>query len=115
MPILHWEDLPPPVTVFRLAVSFTSMAMRLTGIKTTGAIGYCPALTLVIRHLYTSGGGDIGVIFDGAAGDTLVEDPPFITATVTADNPILFGSNANMRTNPLLRPLGGTGLYGIRI
>jgi parallel beta-helix repeat protein len=95
--------------------SFTTHDAPLTGIKTVGSTGYYPTLSLAVRHLNAAGVGEGGVTFAIASGEEFIEELPPIVVSGTEDNPILFRSDAESRTNPLLRPLGGTNSFGFRI
>lgn len=95
--------------------SFTTHKAPLTGIQTIGLEGDYPSFTMAIIHLNAAGVGTGGVIFEAAVDEVFVENPPPITATGTADKPIVFRSSAQTRSNPLITPAGGTNSYGIKI
>ncbi|MFO8144252.1 MAG: right-handed parallel beta-helix repeat-containing protein [Candidatus Syntrophosphaera sp.] len=95
--------------------SFETHAAPLTGNYIIGSSGYYPDFTLAITHLNAAGVGSGGVTFQAIAGEVFAENPPPITATGTADDPILFTSTNTSGTNPLLTPTGGTGSFGIKI
>jgi len=95
--------------------SFETHRLPLSGTYTIGSTGFFPDFTHAIRHLNAAGVGTGGVTFNVTAGEVFAENPPAITATGTADNPILFQSDDRLRTNPLLTPEGGTDTFGIKI
>lgn len=95
--------------------SFETFDTPLTGSYTIGSEGDFASFTLAITHLNASGVGTGGVTFSVAAGETFAENPPPITASGSAANPILFTSDARLRINPKITPSGGAGSYGIKI
>lgn len=95
--------------------TFNTHDLPLTGTKTIGSGGYYQNFTEAILHLNGAGVGNGGVTYLVAAGETFVENPPAITATGTSSNPILFRSDEELRSNPLITPSGGSGTFGIKI
>lgn len=94
---------------------FETHAAPLTGTYTIGSMGFYPSFSLAITHLNAAGVGAGGVTFLAAAAEVFAENPPTITATGSAANPVLFTSSDPLAANPLITPTGGTGTYGIRI
>jgi len=80
-------------------------AEPLTGIKTIGSGGNYSTFTAAINALNTNGVGAGGVTFNVTAGATFAERPPAITATGTADDPIIF-QKSGTGNNPVITPTG---------
>ena len=102
---------------FALFLSFGSMA-QLTGVKTIKSSGGDYAtFTDAITALNTAGVGVGGVTFNVDDDLVLVEDPPAITATGTAANPIVFQCTGTGANRPVLKPTGtaGTSDFGFCI
>ena len=95
--------------------SFETHAAPLTGNYIIGSSGYYPSFTLAITHLNAAGVGSGGVTFTAIAGEVFAENPPPITATGTAADPIVFTSTDTLAVNPLLTPTGGTDTYALKI
>ncbi len=94
---------------------FQTHAAPLTGNYVIGSTGTYPSFTLAITHLNAAGVGAGGVTFQALAGEVFAENPPPITATGTASDPILFTSSNPLASNPRITPAGGTDSYGIKI
>ncbi len=86
----------------------------MTGTWTIGSAGNFPTFTAAINHLNINGVGTGGVNFHVAA-ETFAENPPPITITGTAANPIVFQRAPGSPTNPLVTPTGGTGTFGFKL
>ena len=81
----------------------------LTGIKTIKAAGGDYAtFTAAINALNDAGVGAGGVTFNADADLVSTEDPPAITATGTAANPIIFQKSGS-GANPIIKPTGTVG------
>ncbi|MDZ4182460.1 MAG: choice-of-anchor D domain-containing protein [Candidatus Cloacimonadaceae bacterium] len=84
----------------------------LTGTKTIApAGGDYASFTAAINALNNSGVGTGGVTFQVANG-TYAENPPAITASGSATNPVIF--QATPGAEPVLTPAGGVNTFGIR-
>ncbi len=95
--------------------NFSTHQTPLTGNWIIGSTGYYPDFTHAIKYLNASGVGAGGVTFKAISGEVFAENPPTITATGTAANPITFASTDTLATNPKITPAGGTGSYGIKL
>jgi hypothetical protein len=81
----------------------------LTGIKTIKASGGdYSSFSAAINALNDAGVGSGGVTFNVDAGLVTTEDCPFITATGTSSNPIVFQKSGS-GSNPVIKPTGTTG------
>ncbi|MFH1936877.1 MAG: hypothetical protein ABIK52_04875, partial [Bacteroidota bacterium] len=87
-------------------------AIPMTGTKTIDPFGSGPdnyfTFTAAINALNANGVGTGGVTFNVASGNTFIEDPPAITATGTAANPIVFQKSGGS-SNPVISATGGAG------
>jgi parallel beta-helix repeat protein len=116
----YWKIVPYNATGSANAAlcpiwSFTTHAAPLTGNYIIGSTGYYPSFTLAITHLNAAGVGAGGVTYTAISGEVFAENPPIITASGTATDPIVFTSTDTLSTNPRITPTGGTDTYGIRI
>ena len=115
--ILTWQNdasggTNPPVSVDNISLVSDVPPPPLTGIKTidpagSGANNYF-TFTAAINALNINGVGTGGVTFNVASGNTFTEDPPAITATGTAANPIVFQKSGGS-SNPVISATGGAG------
>lgn len=85
----------------------------LSGTKTIGAGGDYATFTAAINDLNANGVYTGGVTFNVAPG-TYAESTPPITASGTANSPVIFQA-ANMANKPLVTPAGGTNTYGFKL
>lgn len=95
--------------------NFSTHQVPLTGNWIIGSTGYYPDFTHAINYLNASGVGAGGVTFKAIAGEVFAENPPAITATGTAADPIVFASTDTLATHPKITPTGGTGTFGIKL
>lgn len=94
--------------------SFTTAGAPLSGTLTIAPEGGDYAtFTEAINALHATGVGTGGVTFEVAEG-TYAENPPEITLSGSAANPIIFQAAREAITNPILAPTGGTGTFGIK-
>lgn len=96
------------------AWTFTTASLPLTGTKVIGTTAPYDYLTFTaaINALNGAGVGTGGVTFTVQNG-TYAENPPAITASGTAANPVLFQPVTG--ANPVLTPTGGTGTFGFKL
>ncbi|HOY85551.1 MAG TPA: choice-of-anchor D domain-containing protein, partial [Candidatus Syntrophosphaera sp.] len=96
------------------AWTFTTASLPLTGTKVIGSTEPYDYLTFTeaITSLNAAGVGTGGVTFTVQDG-TYAENPPAITASGTADNPVVFEPVTG--ANPVLTPTGGTGTFGFKL
>lgn len=100
----------PPISIDNISLT-TYTPTPLTGIKTIGPSGTYPSFTEAIADLNQNGVGAGGVTFNVANG-TYMENPPAITASGSAANPIIFQSPGG---STVLSPAGGANSYGFKL
>lgn len=97
-------------------VDITKDSVKRTPLSGTRIIGYggdYQSITAAIIDLNTQGVGNGGITFLILPA-TYSENPPPITASGSASNPIIFQSS-NPTIHPLLTPSGGTDSYGFKL
>jgi hypothetical protein len=113
-----WKVIPYNTTggdnIPATAWTFTTASLPLTGTKVIGSTAPYDYLTFTdaINSLNGAGVGTGGVTFTVQNG-TYAENPPAITASGTAANPVLFQPVTG--ANPVLTPTGGTGTFGFKL
>lgn len=113
--IFTWQNdasvgAQPPISIDNISLT-TFTPIPLTGTKTIGPSGDYISFTTAINALNLNGVGTGGVTFNVADG-TYTENPPVITVSGTAANPIVFQSPGG---NTVLAPAGGTGTFGFKL
>lgn len=113
--IVPYNDNGSPDSLDCPVWSFSTHKEPLTGSWVIGTGHFYPDFTHAIRYLNASGVGSGGITFTAVAGEVFAENPPAITATGTALNPVVFTSTDTLATNPKITPAGGTGTYAFKL